>query len=56
MSDASSNAKQAQIDALRRERDQLAEQIRLGRETIARSEALLERLNAMLAKLEQPER
>jgi outer membrane murein-binding lipoprotein Lpp len=52
MSDSSSRSKQEQIDALRAERDQLAEQIRSGQETIARAKELIARLDDMLAKLE----
>jgi septal ring factor EnvC (AmiA/AmiB activator) len=44
----------AQIEAVRQERDTLARQIRQSEETIARSRALIERLDAILAKI-QPE-
>jgi hypothetical protein len=38
------------IESLRRERDQLAEQIRRSQETITRSQELLKRMDEMLAK------
>jgi hypothetical protein len=41
----------AQIEAVRQERDTLARQIRQSEETIARSRALIERLDAILAKI-----
>jgi len=52
MSNDVPTAKQEQIEALRRERDQLAEQIRSGQETIARAQELIARLDEMLARLE----
>jgi hypothetical protein len=38
------------LDAIRRERDNLVEQIRLSRETIERSLELIKRIDEMLAK------
>ena len=45
-----------QIAALRRERDELAEQIRQSHETIARSIEMLRRMDAILAMAENPSR
>jgi ATP-dependent exoDNAse (exonuclease V) alpha subunit len=44
-----------QIKAVRRERDELAQQIRLSQETIARSQALIARLDKLLRDLERHE-
>jgi len=41
-----------QIKAVRWERDELAQQIRLSQETIARSQALIARLDKLLGDLE----
>jgi septal ring factor EnvC (AmiA/AmiB activator) len=41
-----------QIKAVRRERDELAQQIRLSQKTIARSQALIARLDKLLGDLE----
>jgi hypothetical protein len=41
-----------QIKAVRRERDELAQQIRLSQEAIARSQALIARLDKLLGDLE----
>lgn len=43
---------QHQLASIRRERDKLAKQIRDSKETIAKSQALIERLDALLAKLD----
>jgi uncharacterized Zn finger protein len=56
MADDATSTQQARIDAIRRERDHLAEHIRLGRETITRAQALIERLDAMLTNLDPPVR
>ena len=50
MSDQSVQRATEQIEALRRERDQLAEQIRSSQETIARSQELLKAIDVALAK------
>jgi hypothetical protein len=43
------------IRALRRERDDLLDQIRRSQETIASSQQLIKRLDEVLAKAENPE-
>jgi hypothetical protein len=43
---------QHQLAFIRQERDKLAKQIQESRETIAKSQALIERLDALLAKLD----
>ena len=43
---------QHQLVSIRRERDKLAKQIEDSKETIAKSQALIERLDALLAKLD----
>ena len=50
MSDTVAKSKQA----VHRERNKLAEQIRHGQETIARAQPWIERLDDMLAKLDPP--
>jgi hypothetical protein len=45
----------AQIEAVRQDRDTLARQIRQSEETIARSRALIERLDAILAEIQPKE-
>jgi chromosome segregation ATPase len=50
MSDEPVQRAREQIEALRRERDQLAEQIRSSQETIARSQELLKAIDVALAK------
>ncbi len=54
MSDQSADRAKEQIEALRRERNQLAEQIRSSQETIARSQELLKSMDEMLAKAGHP--
>jgi len=46
------NSAQHQLAFIRQERDKLAKQIQESRETIAKSQALIERLDALLAKLD----
>ncbi len=41
-----------QLASIRRERDKLAKQIQDSKETIAKSQALIERLDALLATLD----
>ncbi len=53
MSDDLMNSAKAQLDALRRERDRLAEHIRVSQETIERSQDLLKRMDEILAKADQ---
>jgi hypothetical protein len=43
---------QHQVAFIRRERDKLAKQIQDSKDTIAKSQALIERLDALLAKLD----
>jgi multidrug resistance efflux pump len=43
---------QEQVAFIRRERDKLARQIQQSQETIAKSQALIERLDVLLAKLD----
>jgi len=43
---------QHQLASIRRERDKLAKQIQDSKETIAKSQALIERLDALLATLD----
>jgi hypothetical protein len=43
---------QHQVAFIRRERDKLAKQIQDSKTTIAKSQALIERLDALLAKLD----
>ena len=46
------NSAQHQVAFIRRERDKLAKQIQDSKATIAKSQALIERLDALLAKLD----
>ena len=41
-----------QVEAIRRDRESLVQQIRQSQETIARSKALIERIDAVSAKLD----
>ena len=50
--DPPSNSAQHQVAFIRRERDKLAKQIQDSKETIAKSQALIERLDALLATLD----
>jgi septal ring factor EnvC (AmiA/AmiB activator) len=47
-----SNGAQHQLALIRRERDKLAKQIQDSKDTLAKSQALIERLDALLAKLD----
>ncbi len=50
--DPSSNSAQHQLAFIRREPDKLAKQIQDSKATIAKSQAPIERLDALLAKLD----
>jgi len=44
---------QEQIEAIRRQRDQLADQVRKSQETIARSEELIRQFDLILAEVDK---
>ena len=56
MSDDPVRSVQEQVNTVCRERDQLAAQIRQSQETIARSQKLIERMDAILAQLDPAKR
>jgi uncharacterized coiled-coil DUF342 family protein len=45
-----------EIEAIRRQRDQLVDQVRKSQETIARSEELIRQFDAILAEIDGPKR
>lgn len=45
-----------EIKAIRRQRDQLVDQVRKSQETIARSEELIRQFDAILAEIDDPKR
>jgi uncharacterized coiled-coil DUF342 family protein len=45
-----------EIKSIRRQRDQLVDQVRKSQETIARSEELIRQFDAILAEIDDPKR